>query len=84
MIRTQVYIPDDLYKEAKLATQLYGVTFSEMIRTGLSASVKTMRQKNKKKMRQKDPWKNIIGFIKGIKTDAVKDIHDYYKHGVVK
>jgi len=71
MIRTQVYLPDELYRELKLLAASGKYKFSELLREGVE---EVIRKKKKKAKGKHDPWK----------TDAVKDIDDYYKTGVVK
>lgn len=81
MIRTQVYFPDDLYHDLKLLAATGEENFSELVRKGAETVV---REKRKSKKGNFDPWKDFVGSIKGIKTNAVKDIDEYYKHGIVK
>ncbi len=40
MIRTQVYIPDELYESAKATAQLQNTTISKLIRLGLEMALK--------------------------------------------
>lgn len=79
MIRTQVYIPDDLHMELMLLAKREGVNYSTLIREGVREVVK------KKKVRRGKNWgKEFFGAYKGkVKTDAVKDIHDYYLHDAI-
>lgn len=49
MIRTQVYIPDDLYREAKLYAETSGISISEILRDGLKDGVKKRIRRAKKK-----------------------------------
>ena len=80
MIRTQIYLPDDIYHDLKLLSKTKKVKFSHLIRKGAERVLS-----EEKKAVKKDAWKDFIGAIKGgPKTNAVKDIQDYYKHGVVK
>lgn len=79
MIRTQVYIPDDLYRDLKLLSKSEGINFSTLIREAAKIIIK---KKNARK--KKDFGKGFFGAYKGkVKTDAVKDIHDYYENGVI-
>lgn len=79
MIRTQVYLPDDLYRELKLLAQQKGTNFSALIRKGVKEVIKKKRRRRNKK------WgEGFIGAYKGkVKTNAVKDIHDYYKNDAI-
>ncbi|MBI2310464.1 hypothetical protein HYU90_01380 [Candidatus Collierbacteria bacterium] len=74
MIRTQVYIPDDLYRDLMLLVKQEGVNFSGLIREGAAEIVK------KKNMAKRRDWRKFVGAAgkSKIKTNAVKDIQDYY------
>lgn len=74
MIRTQVYLPDDLYRDLKLLSATSGMNFSELIREG----AKVVVEKKTKKKRKFDLWKDFVG--KGLKGGP-KDLSsklDYY------
>lgn len=74
MIRTQIYLPDDLYRDLKLLSNTRQTNISKLIREGAREVV---RKKTKIK---KGAWESFMGAIKTkVKTNAVKDIHDYYK-----
>ena len=80
MIRTQVYFPDDLYRDIKLLAQMERVNTSQIIRAGADAYVK----KKTKRKAAGDDWKSFIGACKTkVKTNAIKDIHDYYLHDAI-
>lgn len=81
MIRTQVYFPDDLYHDLKLLAATGEENFSELVRKGAE---KVVEEKKKVKKRAFDPWKDFVGILKRPKTNAVRDIHEYYTHGIVK
>ena len=68
MIRTQVYLPDDLYRNLKLLSATCGMNFSELIREGAKIVVE---RKTKKKIKF-DAWKDFIG--KGLKGDPSDNI----------
>lgn len=74
MIRTQVYIPDDLHRELKLLVAAGNNNFSTLIREGIELVVK----KKTKKKRKFDAWKDFIG--KGPKGDPknLSSKIDYY------
>lgn len=81
MIRTQVYIPDDLHAELRLLARREGVNFSQLIREGVK---EVISRRGRNKISSKKFGEGFIGAGKtSIKTNAVKDIHDYYRHGVV-
>ncbi|MEK9143500.1 MAG: ribbon-helix-helix domain-containing protein [Patescibacteria group bacterium] len=80
MIRTQVYFPDDLYRDIKLLAQMERVNTSQIIRAGADEYIK----KKTKRKATDDAWKSFIGAGgKGKKVNGVRAIHDYYRHGVV-
>lgn len=74
-------MPEDLYNEIKLLSLSGEGSFSDLLREGLKAVVKAKRKTKKNSFAA---WKSFIGAIKtGKKTDAVKDIQDYYENDVV-
>ena len=81
MIRTQVYLPEDLYNEVKLLSLSGEGSFSDLLRDGLRTVVKTKRKNKKNNFAA---WKSFVGAAKGgKKIDGVKAIKDYYKNGVI-
>ncbi|MBI5358129.1 hypothetical protein HZB69_00660 [Candidatus Amesbacteria bacterium] len=75
MIRTQVYIPDDLHSELMLLAKQEGVNFSTLVREGAKEVIKMKRVKNTKK------WGvGFIGALKGGPKDLSSKI-DYYLYG---
>lgn len=80
MIRTQVYIPEDLHREALLVAKINRVNFSTLVRQGLDRIVRDKKRTKNKKL----PLDTFIGAYKGkVKTNAVKDIHDYYRYHAI-
>lgn len=74
MIRTQVYLPDDLHRDLKLLSTTSGLNFSELIREGVKVVVE---KKRKKKAFGK-------GFFGAGGTKGPKDLSsriDYYLYG---
>ena len=77
MIRTQIYLPEDLFNEAKLFAQASGKKFSHIVREGLEAIVKKGEKKSA-------AWKNFIGAYKGkIGKSGLELIKEYYEDNVV-
>lgn len=81
MIRTQVYIPDDLYSEAKLFAHQDKTTISHLIRDGLRLSMEkkrsqTMRGKKRKTLH------DLVGSISlGKKETHIASTHNnIYDH----
>ena len=54
VIRTQVYIPDDLYKEAKFKAQITNKTISDFMREGLRMFIKKIPVKKGKTLELMD------------------------------
>lgn len=78
MTRTQVYIPEELYKHAKLIAQTKKISISQLLRQGLELAVRT----EQKKMTTGD-WflKNFVGKQKGKKgVEAAVNHNDIYDH----
>lgn len=74
MIRTQVYIPDDLHRDAVLFAQITGTNFSTVVREGIKEVMK------REKATKKHNWKKFIGAVKGGPRDVASKI-DYYLYG---
>lgn len=79
MIRTQIYLPDDLHRELKLLARTSQENFSQLVREGVREVIR-----KKKPLRSKKFGEGFIGAYKGrVKTNAVRDIHDYYEHDAI-
>jgi len=77
MIRTQVYFPDDLYRDIKLLAQMERVNTSQVIRAGADEYVK----KKTKRKAASEGWKSFIGAGgKGGPKDVASRI-DYFLYG---
>ncbi len=79
MIRTQVYIPDELYNQAKLMAELEGVSISEYMREGLFMKISAKKHSNNGK--KKKDISNIAGMFslgKGIVTNVALNHNDIY------
>ena len=75
MIRTQVYIPDDLHRDMALLMRQEGMNFSQLIREGVKTVLK------KKKIKRNRKWgEGFIGAAKGGPKDLASRI-DYYLYG---
>lgn len=73
-----MYLPDDLYRELKLLARVGKKNFSQLIREGAAVVVKRKQVKGKKF------GEGFIGAGKTtVKTNAVKDISDYYRNGAI-
>lgn len=75
MIRTQVYIPDDLHRDLMLLVKQEGMNFSQLVREGVKVVIK------KRKIKRAKKWgEGFIGAIKGGPKDLASKI-DYYLYG---
>lgn len=75
MIRTQVYIPDDLHRDMALLMRQEGMNFSQLIREGVETVIR------KKKIKRNKKWgEGFIGAVKGGPKDLSSKI-DYYLYG---
>lgn len=74
MIRTQVYLPDDLYKDMLLASKTFGVKTSDLFRAGLKKEIDHRMKKHKKTT----AFANIVGKGKGKGPKDVATNLDYY------
>lgn len=74
MIRTQVYIPDDLYSQAQLTAQIRGVNLSTILRKGLEKEVGKARKIKKGRL-----FRNLAGSLKYGPKDLSTRINDIYK-----
>ena len=76
MIRTQVYIPDDIHRDLMLLVNQTGLNFSELIRQGAREVI------NKQKLTEpKRDWRKFVGAGgKGGPKNLSSRI-DYYLYG---
>ena len=80
MIRTQVYLPEDLYNDLKLLANTSKTKFSDLLREGARLIIK----KKNKQAKSVDAWKNFIGAYKGkLGKSGVELIKEYYEKDVV-
>lgn len=78
MIRTQVYIPEDLHQQALLLARKNNENFSIIVRKGLKTVIDNEMHKTK------GDWTKFVGACKSTgKSNAVSDIHNYYKNQVI-
>ncbi len=74
MTRMQVYLPDDVYAELRIAARLSKRPMSEFVRKGLGQVLK-LTDKNRKN----DPFKFFVGKGKTmVKTNALEDFGRFY------
>lgn len=76
MIRTQVYLPEDLYNDLRLLASAQSVNFSTLIRKGASYVVKQGVGKKKKGAK----WgEGFFGHLKYGPKNLSTKINDIYK-----
>ncbi|MEK7155242.1 MAG: hypothetical protein AAB697_03960 [Patescibacteria group bacterium] len=74
MIRTQVYIPDDLYSQALVVAQMRGVSISIVLREGLAKEVGRAKKNKKGGL-----FFNLAGALKNGPRDMSSRVNDIYK-----
>ena len=81
MIRTQVYLPDEIYQELKFLAVTGEKNISQLIRECAEAVI---NKKKASKVKNKNGWKEFIGAAKGGCTiDGVKAISEHYEKDIV-
>lgn len=74
MIRTQIYLPDDIYEDLQLISKASKLNISQLIRDGAKKEIKARtRQINK------DDWRQFAGALKTGPKDLSLKINDIYK-----
>ena len=73
MIRTQVYIPEDLHRDLMLLTKTSGENFSSLVRQGVQEVIK-------KRKKIKTDWMKLAGAVKGGEKEVASKI-DHYLYG---
>ena len=77
MIRTQVYLPEEMHRDLKLLAAAQGVNYSTLIRTGVTHVLRDDQTKKK----NSDAWKSFMGAGgKGGPKDISSRI-DHYLYG---
>ncbi len=74
MIRTQVYIPEDLHRQAKLIAKMEHTNFSTLVRQGLTHIIERKPRKSKKRF-----GKNFFGVLTYGPKNLSSRINDIYK-----
>lgn len=78
MVRTQVYLPRDIYDKLKERTEAEGVTLAQQIREALTRYVVEVPKETAPPiLKEDDPIWNIIGMIDSGITDGSVN-HDKY------
>jgi len=74
MIRTQVYLPEDIYQDLQLIAKTQKINLSQLIREGAKSviSVRTKRA-------GRNDWKEFVGALKHGPKDLSTRINDIYK-----
>ncbi len=74
MIRTQVYLPEDIHRDLMLLAKRDGTNFSALIREGAKVIIKKKTSRKKK-----DFGKGFFGALKYGPKDLSVKINDIYK-----
>ena len=74
MIRTQVYLPEDIYEDLRLIAKSEKINFSQLIREGAKKVIQ-----EKIGTRKKGSWREFAGALKTGPKDLSKKINDIYK-----
>ncbi len=77
MVRTQVYLPRDIYEELRKRSESTGITIAEQIRRALK---EYLEQEEGVVLREDDPIWNIVGAISTADGD-LSTHHDGYLYG---
>jgi hypothetical protein len=73
MVKTQVQIPDHLYKEAKRISDEYEMSFAEVVRRGIEKiAVAYPPRKSSEDVRWAPPAPRALGF-RGLSDEALKE-----------
>ncbi len=74
MIRTQIYLPEDIYEDLQLISRTHKVNLSQLIREGAKRVIK-----DRTKSARGDDWKEFAGALKTGPKDLSLKINDIYK-----
>ncbi len=74
MVRTQIYLPEEVYEDLQLIARTQKVNLSQLIREGARKVIK-----DKTKPLKKDDWREFAGALKTGPKDLSQRINDIYK-----
>ena len=74
MIRTQIYLPEELHRDLMILSKAEGKNFSSLVREGVAEVIKKKRSK-----RRKNFGKDFFGALKKGPKDISSRIDDIYK-----
>lgn len=74
MVRTQIYLPDDLHRELKLIAVTQNINLSQLIREGAKKEIKARMDRS-----GSESWREFAGAWKGGPKDASERINEIYK-----
>lgn len=76
LVRTQVYLPQEVYRQLKEVAKVKGVKTAELVREG----VRMVLKKEVKKIKTKGNWQDFVGAVRlGKKFDGVELVKDIYR-----
>ena len=74
MVRTQVYLPDDIYEDLQLISKTHKINLSQLIREGARRVIS-----DRTKQTRSADWKEFAGALKTGPKDLSLKINDIYK-----
>ena len=74
MIRTQIYLPEEMNADLRLLTKIEKVSFSDLIREGINDVIV-----KRKKKKYNYPLKGLVGIIKSGDRYVASQVNDIYK-----
>lgn len=74
MIRTQIYLPDDIYEDLRLISKASNQNLSQLIREGARKEIKARAMQV-----GRDDWREFAGALKTGPKDLSLKINDIYK-----
>jgi len=83
MVRTQVYLPRDIYERLQKRAAQHGLTLAVQIRTALEDYLERAEAQDEPILRADDPIFEMIGMFASKEGDLSVN-HDYYLYGAPK
>lgn len=81
MVRTQVYLPDELYDIAKKEAEKTKTSFAHVVRLGLERMLVKKPYMTDKELRVRFPILKFAGIVKGEPGELINDNIDDFLYG---
>ena len=81
MVRTQLYLSDDLYTIAKKEAKKNNTTFANVVRLSLEKTLVNKPKMSLEDLKAKFPFLKFAGIVKGGSKDADNDNIDDFLYG---